>query len=310
MMERILVIKHGAFGDLVQALDAFHAIRLHHPAAWITLLTAPAYRGLTSLIPWFDDVVFDPRPAWWRLDALLLRRQWFRRMRFQRVYDLQCSSRTARYFALIPHRERPEWIGAARGASHPNPDFSTGTFSNRDKMAAQLRTAGLPPPSPAPMDWLDANIDALALPPRFALLIPGCSPHLPWKRWPAPGYAALAKALEQQGLSSVAVGTEADRDAIRAIRQQFPALIDLAGRTSLPALAAVARRSALTVGNDTGATFLASALGTPTLMLMSAHTDPVISAPWGQDACWIKRDDLSTLPPEDVLTALPAIRPG
>ncbi len=301
---RILVIKHGALGDVIQAMDAFQALRRHHAAAEIVLMTSPAYAALARAIPWFDRVWLDKRPrlhevgAWWAIRTTFLAEG------FDRVYDLQCSSRTGRYFRMLPRRQRPEWVGAAPGCSHPNPDF-TASPSNRQKMAAQLATAGVPAPQPADLAWLAAPIDHLGLPERFALLIPGCSPHLPHKRWPAQNYAALAQRLVGRGLAAVAVGTAVDRAAIDGLRAGAPGLVDLGGRTTLFELAAVARRAAGAVGNDTGATFLASAVGTPTLMLMSSHTDPLVSAPWGPGARWLKRDDLSALPVEDVEEALP-----
>ncbi len=301
---RVLVIKHGALGDLIQAMDAFQALRRHHAAAELVLMTAPAYAALAQAIPWFDRIWLDKRPrlhevgAWWGL------RKTFLAERFDRVYDLQCSSRTARYFRMLPRRQRPEWVGAAPGCSHPNPDFPASP-SNRQKMAAQLAVAGVPAPRPADLSWLTAPVEHLGLPERFALLVPGCSPHLPHKRWPAQRYGQLALRLAGHGLAAAAVGTGVDRAAIDGVRAAAPGLLDLGGRTTLFELAAVARRAAVAVGNDTGATFLASAVGTPTLMLMSSHTDPLVSAPWGPGARWLKRDNLSELPVEDVEQALP-----
>ena len=280
---RILVIKHGALGDLIQALDALQAVRRHHAAAEIVLMTTPAYAALAQAMPWFDRVWLDKRPrmhevgAWWAI------RQTFLAEGFDRVYDLQCSLRTARYFRMLPRRGRPEWVGAAPGCSHPNPD-GFDDASNRQKMAAQLAVAGVPAPEPADLSWLTAPVGQLDLPRRFALLIPGCSPHLPHKRWPADRYGMLAQRLAARGLAAVAVGTGIDRASIAGVRAAAPAVVDLGGRTTLFELAAVARQAAVAVGNDTGATFLASAVGTPALMLMSSHTDPRVSAPWGPRA--------------------------
>ena len=50
---RILVIKHGALGDLIQALDAFQALRRHHAAAELVLMTTPPYAAFAQAIPWF-----------------------------------------------------------------------------------------------------------------------------------------------------------------------------------------------------------------------------------------------------------------
>jgi len=301
---RILVIKHGALGDLIQSLDACHALRLHHATAELVLMTSPAHAALARAIPWFDRVWLDERPPPWRLGAWWAVRARFLAEGFDRVYDLQCSSRTARYFRMIPRRRRPEWVGAAPGCSHPNPDFAASP-SNRQKMAAQLAAAGVPAPGPADLSWLTAPVEHLHLPERFALMVPGCSPHLPHKRWPAQRYGLLARRLAERGLASVVVGTGVDQGAIDGVRAAAPGVVDLGGRTTLFELAAVARQAAVAVGNDTGATFLASAVGTPTLMLMSSHTDPLVSAPWGPGARWLKRDDISDISVEAAEQAMP-----
>ena len=304
-LNRILVIKHGALGDLVQSLDACHALRQHHEGAELVLMTAPAHAALARAIPWFDRVWLDKRPPAYRLRAWWAVRQRFLAESFGRVYDLQCSSRTACYFRLLPRRRRPEWVGAAAGCSHPNPDFSGGGLSNRQKMAAQLASAGVPAPTRADLSWLTATVGHLQLPERFVLMVPGCSPHLPRKRWPAQRYGILARWLATRGIASVVVGTAADRDALDGVLAVAPTVMDLGDRTTLFELAEVARRAKAAVGNDTGATFLASAVGTPTLMLMSSHTDPLVSAPWGLGARWLKRDELSDLSTEEVERAVP-----
>ncbi|MEJ0067905.1 MAG: hypothetical protein WDO24_03255 [Pseudomonadota bacterium] len=51
--------------------------------------------------------------GWWRLRRRLVAG------RFERVYDLQTSTRSNRYFQLFPRRARPQWSGIARGCSQP-----------------------------------------------------------------------------------------------------------------------------------------------------------------------------------------------
>ncbi|MGC8476848.1 MAG: glycosyltransferase family 9 protein [Acetobacteraceae bacterium] len=310
MHEKVLVIKHGALGDLVQSFDALAAVRCHHRESELVLMTATEHAKLARLLPWPDRLWLDDRPPVWKPMSWWAIRRRFVEEGFRIVYDLQCSRRTGRYFRLIPRARRPLWVGAARGCSHPNPDFSAGGFSNRQKMAAQLATAGVPTPAPADLSWFDADVRGFDLPPRILLLIPGCSPHLPGKRWPTAHYAALARRCASLGLTPVLVGTAMDRDAIDAIRGAVPDAIDLGGRTTLAELAGVARRAEIVVGNDTGPTFLSAAVGAPTLMLMSAHTDPSTSAPAGPCARWLKCDDLAGLTVETVLAALPVRHPS
>ena len=97
---RILVIKHGALGDMVQGFDAFAGLRAGHMNAHIALLTTSAFASLASAMPWFDEVIIDRRAS-----AVNLSQLWRMRKVLQAgwdmVVDLQCSRRTARYHQAL-----------------------------------------------------------------------------------------------------------------------------------------------------------------------------------------------------------------
>jgi ADP-heptose:LPS heptosyltransferase len=271
--ERILVIKLAALGDVVQAFGPFAAIRAHHPRAQITLLTTPPYAKLLAGSPWFDAIRADGRPAWGDLRAVYRLGCWMSRQRFARVYDLQTSARSSKYrwFAW-----GAEWSGIARGASHPHDNPARDLMHTMDRQREQLERAGLTR-FPAPqLDWLDADVARFALPERFALLIPGASPGRPGKRWPH--FPALAAAL---GLPALVLGTAAERALAAAITQAAPSARDLTGETGFADIAALARRAAIAIGNDTGPTHLAAAMGCPTLALFGEDSDPALCAPRG-----------------------------
>ena len=64
MKNNILVIKHGAFGDIILAGAAMQAIRHHHKDDYIICLTTNKFEKLLKSSPWFDMVVGDPKPIW------------------------------------------------------------------------------------------------------------------------------------------------------------------------------------------------------------------------------------------------------
>jgi hypothetical protein len=70
---RILVIKHGALGDIILGFPGLgrHS-RGHHPGAAISLLTTSALRpACWRPRRWFDRVVIDARPkAFWNMPGL------------------------------------------------------------------------------------------------------------------------------------------------------------------------------------------------------------------------------------------------
>jgi ADP-heptose:LPS heptosyltransferase len=298
--DAILAIKLGALGDMIQALDAFHDIRAHHRGARFVLLTSPPFAALAARMPWFDAVWPDGRPKVSNLATFTGLIARLRHARFRRVYDLQCSERTELYRRLLAGPRRPAWVGAERGDFHP----AILPRNNVDVMRAELAAASVPETRPTELAWLDADVAAFNLPRRFVLLVPGCSPSQPHKRWPAEAYAALGQRLHARGLAVALVGTGADRDAVSRIMALLPDAIDLAGRTDLFQLAAVARRAESVIGNDTGPVFLSAAVGAPTLMLMSRTTDPERSAPRGTQTSWLRRDDLATLPVDAVEAAM------
>ncbi|WP_137176727.1 glycosyltransferase family 9 protein [Roseomonas sp. AR75] len=299
-MSRILVIRLGALGDFVQSFGPFAAIRAQHPAARITLLTTRPFADLARRSPWFDEVWADGRPAWTRPGAMLGLARKLRGARFDRVYDLQTSSRSSRYRWLVGRRA--EWSGIAPGASHPHANPQRDAMHTVDRQRDQLRMAGIVHfPEPA-LDWLDADLVGFSLPARFALLIPGASPVRPLKRWPAERFAELAASA---GLPVVILGGPAEKDIAATIRAAAPDALDLTGRTSFAEIAAIARRAAWAVGNDTGPTHIVAAAGCPTLALFGEDSDPALCAPRGKAATVLRHRPLSDLSVAQVRAALP-----
>lgn len=304
-MAAILVIKHGALGDVVMATGAMRAIRSHHGADRLTLLTTARYAPLLERSGWFDAIWLDDRPTLTQPLALWRLRSRLAEAGFTRVYDLQTSERTAFYFRIWP-RPRPEWVGIAPGCSHPHTDPERDRLHGTARLAGQLASVGIrdvPPPSLA---FLEADLSAFALPRRLALLVPGSSPHRPQKRWPAEHYAALALRLQAAGLTPVLVGGTAEARLIETIRRQCPGAVDLAGRTDVAQLAALGRRARLAVGNDTGPMHVLAAAPCPALTLFGAASEPLQCAPAGPASTWLREADLAALPVERVWDALVA----
>ena len=275
-MARILVLKLGALGDLVQAFAPFAAIRAHHRDDQVTLLTTAPFVPLCAAAPWFDRIETDRRPAWWDLRGIAaLRRQL---AGFDFVYDLQTSGRSGRYFRLAG---RPQWSGIARGASHPHDNPARDCMHTRERQAEQLARAGIGHVPFPDLAWLAGRGPVLQAP--YALLVPGAAPHRPGKRWPVARFAELAALLCGRGIRPVVVGAAADAPLASGIVAHCPASLDLTGRTDLCDLAGLSARAALAVGNDTGPMHLAAAMGTRAIVLFSRESDPALTAPRGAD---------------------------
>lgn len=307
LAENILVIKLGALGDFVQALGAMAAIRRHHPAAHVALLTSAPFAGLGKACGAFDEVVIDARPRWSDPRGWLALRKKLKSGNYARVYDLQNSDRTALYLRLLAPRP-PEWVGAARGASHRNADPARIAGHALDGHAMTLALVGIKDVRVDDLSWMKSEVARFGLPAPYALLVPGCSPAHPEKRWPPAFFAALAKALkEDRGVTPVLIGTADDSGAVADILKAAPFCIDLCGKTALFDLAGLARGAALAVGNDTGPMHLIAATGCPALALFSGRSDPVRHAPKGAAAMVLREENLADLSPEKVTQAALAL---
>lgn len=292
---RILIIRLSALGDFVQALGPAAAIRRHHRGDRITLLTTAAFAGFAARLGLFDEVTIDRRPSPLDVAGWLSLRRVLRAGRFDRVYDLQTSERSACYARLFHPGPTPEWSGAARGCSHPHANLGRDRQHTIDKQAEQLLMAGIyPTPLPALLPLVcDLPPDLAGR--RFVLLAPGSSPRHPEKRWPANRFGTLAAAFHRAGYPPVVIGAAAERPLAAAIAEICPAAIDLTGRTDLISVAALAQRAVLTVGNDTGVTHLAAAAECPIVVLFSGNSDPDWCAPRGRMVRVLAEPDLNDL---------------
>lgn len=279
--ERILVIKLSALGDVVLAMGPFAAIRDAHPDAHITVLTTRPYIELIRASGFFDSIAIDRRPKLSQLREVLALRRFLRNGKFDRVYDLQTSDRSGFYYKLFWPGPKPEWSGIARGCSHPHANPQRETMHSIDRMADQLADAGI---SNVPLPSLagpDIDLGRFGIRSPFVLICPGGAPHRPAKRWTAERFGLLAKKLADYRLTPVLIGTESEADVLSKIDQMCPKARNLMGRTGFLDIAALAARSVLAIGNDTGPMHIAAAAGAPSIVLFSRESDPKLCAPRG-----------------------------
>jgi predicted lipopolysaccharide heptosyltransferase III len=100
-----------------------------------------------------------------------------------------------------------------------------------------------------------------------------------FKAWPPERFAELAdRLMSHDGCQVLIGGSDQDIDLAQQIRQMAKSKpIIMAGRTTIKQFAAIAKKSALFVGSDSGAMHVASAVGTPVVALFG----PSSPCEWG-----------------------------
>lgn len=304
--QRILVIKLGALGDVVQALGPMAAIRRHHATAHITVMTTRPFAALIDAAKVADDVWIDDRPGLLNLLGWLSLRSRLRRGGFDRVYDLQTSGRSGRYFRLFWPGLPPQWSGIAAGCSHPHDNPRRDFMHTQARQAEQLAAAGIGDVGAADLSGIDADMTRFALPATYCLIVPGGAKHRPDKRWSMAHYRDIVRRVGETSCTPIICGGIDERALGEAIADGTPAARNLAGETSLLELVALARGAAFALGNDSGPMHIAAAAGTPSIVLYSHASDPALCAQRGADVTILRRPDLAELTPDAVFAALPA----
>lgn len=295
----VLVIKHGALGDFILSFPAFAAIRRHHRADRVVLLTTPPFAAMAEQSGWFDDIWLEKRSNSPR--ALLALAARIRQSDFTRIYDLQMTSRTERYFRwFFIGSTRPEWSGIAPGCSHPDRNPERAKLHALERLQAQLAQAGIRAEGLPDTSFLQADITRFALPDPFVLLVAGGARHRPEKRWPVEYYVTLASKAAANGFHPVLLGAGDEADVLETIAAACPNAINLCGRTDFSDLASLARSAHWAIGNDTGPMHLIAASGCPSLTLFSEASSPARARPRGPRSAFLQCEPLNNLTPEKV----------
>ncbi|MBI4421730.1 MAG: glycosyltransferase family 9 protein [Gemmatimonadetes bacterium] len=257
---RVLIVRFGSLGDVILTTPLLRALRGAHPAATITFVTQRAYAPILDGNPRLDRVVaLEPGESLRSLAARLAGD------RFDHRLDLHGSLRSRLFRHLVPGawrgyskrraaRWRLVWFGG-HGASPGAPVAEQYFAAARDLDV-------LPDGRPAevfPSGAARRAAQALA-PDGFVALAPGARHRT--KRWPAAHWRALAERLLAAGRRVVAVGSDGERDLLSG-----PDVTDGYG-LPLDVTAALLARATAAVCNDSGLMHLATAVGTPVVVLL------------------------------------------
>lgn len=294
-MNRLLIVRLGALGDVVHAIPVAAALHRAFPSARIDWLVSARHRAILDYLPLLNArLVVDDRGTGEGLSIgktiVAIRRQ-----RYDVAFDLQGLLKSA-VIARLSGAKRV--IGfdrkyarepAARffytDVHHPGGDGMFAPSETRHVVAinlGMLREVGVEPPSPEfPLTIPDSQIareSAAVTGGRYALLNTGAA--WPNKRWPADRLASLARRLrERQNLMSVVLWGPGERDLAEAVVDGADGAALMTPPTSIGDLLALSRGAAVVVSGDTGPTHIAAAVGAP-IVGIYGPTRPERNGPW------------------------------
>ena len=304
-MSNILIIKHGSLGDIAQASGAIQDIFDFHKGDNIYLLTTKPYFNLFKKNPHLKDTILDKRLSRFNLIYLFSLMRELKKYKFQKVFDLQNSSRSSFYKRiLVPSADSAIWSSSE--TTLPK-DQSKEEFDKKpvlDRFKHQLDTSGLTTNKTMLPDfkWACSNIDSIKKKfglNKYIILFPFCSPHLQIKKWP--NYNKLINLIKNKFKDEykiiVAPGpNEIDKtNEINAI-----SILKENKSLDISELAALIKDSSFVVANDTGPAHMAAHLGAKGLALFGSHTTAYKVSIERENFKAIQVTDLNKLSPEKV----------
>jgi ADP-heptose:LPS heptosyltransferase len=305
-MSNILIIKHGSLGDITQACGAIQDISENHPEDQIYLLTTKPYFELFSKNPFIHNVILDRRLSRLNLIYLYMLMRTLKRNNFQKVYDLQNSSRTKFYKnILFPKANFNTWSSSETTLPSNTSKEVFDENSVLDRFDHQLKTSGIKTKYTMKpnFNWATSNIDNIREEfklDKYIVLFPFCSAHLTHKKWPH--YNKLIDLIKnkygEQIRVVIAPGPSEIDDAKNinadSILNQGKAL-DISQLTSL------IKESSFIVANDTGPAHISAHLGAKGLALFGKHTTAHKVSIERENFKAIQVDDLEKLSASKVL---------
>jgi ADP-heptose:LPS heptosyltransferase len=282
-MTTIAVVRALHLGDLLCAVPALRALRARYPRARVTLIGLPWANELVSLLPRYVDAFeeFPGFPGIPERDVDARRTTRFladmQARHFDLAVQLHGSGAHINEFTALLGAERMVAFDDSGARDSDDATFvdwpSTGTEVAR--LLALPRALGWPETgTELELELHDVHRAVLErsapeiVGRRYICLHPGA--RFPSRRWSADAFAAVADGLAERGVTVAITGTFGERAITSAVRERMrtPSL-DLTGRLSLGGFAAAVRDATLLVSNDTGASHVAAAVGTKSVIVAS-----------------------------------------
>jgi len=318
--QEILLVNLTRMGDLIQTTPVMEGLKRAHPGARITLLVSAEFREICKDLPFIDRLFAFDKTGFRKMlrgeEHTLV--ECYRRLESfvdgvnDVEYDLAInftpSGESALLTSLFRARETRGVTAGADGARvirHPWQRYFMNVIPSRRYNPFHLcdmmiKAAGVPPAGRglrlsvseeegrkcrALLRERGVGDDALLI--GFQL---GASHDL--KTWPAASFARLADRLaERLGARVLLTGSKAEEGLGAAFESAAASkAVNLIGKTDLRGAAALLKRCALLVTNDTGPLHIATAVGTPAIDLSLGHVCFRETGPYGEGHYVIEAD--------------------
>ena len=308
-MAKILIIKLGSLGDIVQISGAIRDISENHKDDEIHIMTTKPYFNLVKKNPHISNVILDKRLPRYNLIYLYSLMKNIKKYKFSKVYDLQNSSRTSFYKRILfPKARKDTWSSTETTL----PEGTTKEDFDKDSVLSrfnhQLKSSGINTSHTLSPDfsWSTSDISEIKSYhqlDKYIVIFPFCSTHLTSKKWPYYNdlISMINEKLDNKFKVVIAPGPSEIKDAssVNAL-----CVLDNGKALDISQLAELIKGSSFVVANDTGPAHMTAHLGAKGIALFGSHTTPFKVSIERENFKAIQAPELSKLSAEKVFERL------
>lgn len=304
-VRKVLLVRLRSIGDTVLATPSLSALKRFLPHAEIDILVEDWVAPLLADHPSLNRVVVLQR------GSLAARVQVAREIRaagYDVVYNLHGGTTATLLTRATGARHRVGYASYQYASLHnhqaPSPLllWEQAKTHSVEQQLALLGWTGVPVTDRPPTELavtvqasvaVNQRLEAAGLADRkFALIHPAAA--FATKQWSAENFARVVEFLAERGLASVAIAGPNESNVLNELTSHCSARI-VTFSLSLPEVTALAARSQLFVGNDSGIAHIAAATGTPSVVIFGS-SNIAHWRPWNSSAAEVVFEEMPCQP--------------
>ena len=276
-MSNILIIKHGSLGDLIQANGAIKDIKKSFSNKKLFILTSSQYSTFMSSCPYLDGVLIDRRLPRWNIFYLAKLKKMLERFSFEKVFDLQNSSRSSFYRKFLFKKE-VYWSGSNFFISSEKIKEEK-NLPVLDRIELQLKRAGITDTQftkKPDLNWAVKDIKNITnqyFEGKYILIFPFCSPRHNKKKWPY--YNELINLIKKYyGPKYNVAIVPGPKEIEESKKFEVDSILNKGKSLNISELISIISGASYVVGNDSAPAHVCSHLNIKGLVLFGSHTSP------------------------------------
>lgn len=284
---KVLIIKHGAIGDIFMSLNSFHSISRKYSN--VTLLsTKSSHKILTELEFNFKKII-DNRQGLFSTVKILYE---ILVNKFDLIIDLQNSTRTSFYLLVLKTFSNSITNGTSRFASKR---YYKINYNEHVKEGLKNQISLLNINS---FDYYSYKTARSIK--KQVIIVPGTSKSAINRRWNIKNFISLINYLSKKKISVYIIGGPEEKEISKLIPIN-KYVNNLINKSPWKVVKSIAIESIVTITNETSAMHFISSLNLPIIALMKNSPYVMRNAPTSKGTIIISKNEMKEISVEEVI---------